>query len=98
MEPGYGVELVIDDLEISDQAVVHMNGDAAVAQVWRHDMVDEDGTLHEAGYERIARIVGVTETVDKRTHATVITGKNSETGAEQTWVIRPGKKGCRGCG
>lgn len=100
MDPGYGVNLVVDGHKVSDRAIVQKNGSKAVAYVWSDDdtetIFDENGVGHEVkripGNEVVAEMVQVTEEQGGR-----LVGLQRQTGQPQTWVISDSDKRCRGC-
>ena len=81
--------LTIDGEVISDDTVVILNGDEAVATVWNPNEDPDFGG--EIGSERIARLVKA-----KEAEPQTIVGLDADTGEQSTWVVSKGR-GCRGC-
>jgi hypothetical protein len=92
--------LTIDSEVVSDEAIVHKNGSAAIAYVWSDEefetFFDEFGAAHqmprEPGNAVVAELTSVTEEKGGK-----LMGIDKKTGKPSTWIVQDSDRRCRGC-
>ena len=93
LDPQYGCTLKIGaNKALTDEAVVHVNGDHAVAYAW---VTPEEG---EGGMEIVGRLRDVTseDRKGKNDGVIVLNGIDEVTGQPEKWTISEGRP-CKTC-